>query len=177
MPLDKEGKNYDVKIVKNVLTGIPVGGPYSLFINSEIYNNIYVGDVWILAGQSNMEGHGRLSQEDKFYKKNPNIRIEKKHTPKIIVIDSLNTLPVNSYKYVKELTDLLPNKLFILIGWGKMDRGQVKPDGAIVKKAIFYADVKIKVEAFRAYANARGNSKTTVYTISEEMAKIYEAQL
>lgn len=110
-------------------------------------------------------------------KKNPNIRIEKKHTPKIIVIDSLNTLPVNSYKYVKELTDLLPNKLFILIGWGKMDRGQVKPDGAIVKKAIFYADVKIKVEAFRAYANARGNSKTTVYTISEEMAKIYEAQL
>lgn len=71
---DKEGKNYDVKIVKNVLTGIPVGGPYSLFINSEIYNNIYVGDVWILAGQSNMEGHGRLSQEDKFYKKNPNIR-------------------------------------------------------------------------------------------------------
>ena len=45
-----------------------------MFINSEIYNNIYVGDVWILAGQSNMEGHGRLSQEDKFYKKNPNIR-------------------------------------------------------------------------------------------------------
>ena len=110
-------------------------------------------------------------------KKDPNIRLEKKHSPKIIVIDSLNTLPVNSYKYVKKLTDLLPNKLFILIGWGKMDRGQVKPDGAIVKNAIFWADVKIKVEAFRAYANARGNSKTTVYTISEEMAKIYEAQL
>ena len=71
---DKSGNKVDLKLENNTLTGIPTGGPYSLFINREIYNNIYVGDVWILAGQSNMEGHGLLSKEDRFFKKNPAIR-------------------------------------------------------------------------------------------------------
>lgn len=46
------------------LTGIPVGGPYTLTIDSERYEHIYVGDLWILAGQSNMEGCAKLSQRD-----------------------------------------------------------------------------------------------------------------
>lgn len=40
------------------ITGIPVGGPYYVSINDVVFQDIYVGDVWLLAGQSNMEGNG-----------------------------------------------------------------------------------------------------------------------
>lgn len=42
------------------LTGLRVGGPHTLSINNEEFHDIYVGDVWILAGQSNMQGTGRM---------------------------------------------------------------------------------------------------------------------
>lgn len=40
------------------ITGIPVGGPYHVSVNDMVFKDIYVGDVWLLAGQSNMEGNG-----------------------------------------------------------------------------------------------------------------------
>ena len=45
------------------LKGLPAGGPYDIQIScgaekSELIKNVLVGDVWILAGQSNMEGIG-----------------------------------------------------------------------------------------------------------------------
>lgn len=40
------------------LQGIPVGGPYTVIADDERFEDIYVGDVWILGGQSNMEGNG-----------------------------------------------------------------------------------------------------------------------
>ena len=49
---------------KYILRGIPVGGPYTVSIFGEHYTDIYVGDLWILAGQSNMEGAGWLEEED-----------------------------------------------------------------------------------------------------------------
>lgn len=53
-------------------TGLRAGGPYSLTINKEEFHDIYVGDVWILAGQSNMQGIGRMV--DITYNSNPAIR-------------------------------------------------------------------------------------------------------
>lgn len=41
------------------LGGIEVGGPYVLKINEQEFTDIYVGDVWILSGQSNMQGIGK----------------------------------------------------------------------------------------------------------------------
>jgi sialate O-acetylesterase len=46
-----------------VLRGVPVGGPYTIAIrigNDDplTFENILVGDVWLLGGQSNMEGLG-----------------------------------------------------------------------------------------------------------------------
>ena len=49
------------------LKGIPTGGPYRLEVriagvesSTVSFSNILVGDLWVLAGQSNMEGHGDL---------------------------------------------------------------------------------------------------------------------
>lgn len=46
------------------LKGIKTGGPYEIIISDSLnevkLTDIYVGDLWILAGQSNMEGAGRL---------------------------------------------------------------------------------------------------------------------
>ncbi len=44
------------------LTGICTGGPYTLTLTvgeqTFVFTEIYVGDVWILGGQSNMDGCG-----------------------------------------------------------------------------------------------------------------------
>ncbi len=49
------------------LKGIPTGGPYRIEVRTQGADspvvsiaNLLVGDLWVLAGQSNMEGHGDL---------------------------------------------------------------------------------------------------------------------
>lgn len=56
------------------LTGIPAGGPYTLEVDAERFDDIYVGDVWILAGQSNMEGVGHMTAEDLQFRPQPDVR-------------------------------------------------------------------------------------------------------
>ncbi len=57
------------------LEGIGVGGPYTVTISDDTdtvtFSDIYVGDVWLLAGQSNMEGAGRMRKEDWEAEKSP----------------------------------------------------------------------------------------------------------
>lgn len=61
------------------LTGIPVGGPYTITLcdddDSCTFTNIYVGDVWLLAGQSNMEGAGRMREVDHLYLRSPELAV------------------------------------------------------------------------------------------------------
>jgi len=47
------------------VAGIPMGGPYKVEVRAgsapiATFDNILVGDLWVLAGQSNMEGVGDL---------------------------------------------------------------------------------------------------------------------
>ena len=57
------------------LTGIPVGGPYVFSIaDGETvceFKDVYVGDLWVLAGQSNMEGVAVQTEEEIAYNRNP----------------------------------------------------------------------------------------------------------
>lgn len=54
------------------LTGIPPGGPYRLTLQcgreKVSVNSVFVGDVWLLAGQSNMYGVGNLSGRAKSHR-------------------------------------------------------------------------------------------------------------
>jgi len=56
------------KLVDGKLTGVPVGGPYMIncrvkhesSVRTASIGPVFVGDLWVLAGQSNMEGVGDL---------------------------------------------------------------------------------------------------------------------
>jgi len=56
------------KLVDGKLTGVPVGGPYVINCRVKLEKStvttsigpVFVGDLWVLAGQSNMEGVGDL---------------------------------------------------------------------------------------------------------------------
>jgi sialate O-acetylesterase len=57
-----------IKFVDGKLVGVPTGGPYTITCNVDIkgarvntsVGPVFVGDLWVLAGQSNMEGVGNL---------------------------------------------------------------------------------------------------------------------
>ena len=58
-----------IKLVDGKFVGVPVGGPYTIqcsikgpgnAVNITSVGPIFVGDLWVLAGQSNMEGVGDL---------------------------------------------------------------------------------------------------------------------
>ena len=58
-----------------LLTDIPTGGPYDVTLSdnegSVTLSNIYVGDLWLLAGQSNMEGSGKWREKYQKYDADP----------------------------------------------------------------------------------------------------------
>ena len=62
------GKLTHIENNKWELSEIYIGGPYSFTIEDDVdavtFTNIYVGDLWLLAGQSNMEGAGQMTPDD-----------------------------------------------------------------------------------------------------------------
>jgi len=54
---------------KAKLSGLPAGGPYEVTLSvgheSCVVREIFVGDLWLMAGQSNMEGVGNLADAPK----------------------------------------------------------------------------------------------------------------
>lgn len=62
-----------------LLRNIPVGGPYEITLSDEegtcTFTDIYVGDLWLLGGQSNMEGAGKWRDRQREYDENPAVSI------------------------------------------------------------------------------------------------------
>lgn len=70
--VEKTGEN------EYLLTGIPVGGPFDLTLSdgdgSVCLRGLWVGDLWLLAGQSNMEGVGYFREIEDLAVPDPRIR-------------------------------------------------------------------------------------------------------
>lgn len=101
---EKENERYH-------LSGIRTGGPYTLKINDEVFNDIYVGDVWILAGQSNNQGVGRLVDID--YNTNDKIRAFYLDSHWDIANHPLHKLGESFYKVHTEVLNATPTNFNI----------------------------------------------------------------
>lgn len=100
------------------------------------------------------------------------IRLNKKRSPDIVIIDSFqySGLTYASYKKLKEAH---PNKLLIFVSHAE----GINPEGRAAKKVMYDADVKIFVQGFRAVCKGRfitepGNH----FTVWEKGAAMYYNQ-
>lgn len=94
-------------------------------------------------------------------------KLEKKRSPKFIVIDSLQYWNI-SYAQYKQLKERFKNKSFLFISHAK---GKM-PEGRTADKVRYDACVKVHVEGYVAFVTSRfGGNKP--YVIWEEGAKKY----
>lgn len=80
-------------------------------------------------------------------------RLRKRKSPEIIVIDSVQYLTKFYMEQFKKLKAEFADKLFIFIS--QADKANKDPAGAIAKSIRYDADVKIKVEGFKAFVTTR----------------------
>lgn len=80
-------------------------------------------------------------------------RLMKRKSPDIIVIDSVQYLTKFYMQQFKDLKADFPNKLFIFIS--QADKAGNDPDGGVAKKIRYDADIKIRVEGYKAFVTTR----------------------
>ncbi|MCK5853401.1 hypothetical protein KAH27_10275, partial [bacterium] len=117
--MKKSGKVVLKQIVKpdnenNVLIqDIPVGGPYKIIISTlkkmlkKTYKNILVGDLWVLAGQSNMQGVAKPKEKYPVSKHVNMLSLVEKWEPATIPLHRMENseLPIFVDLYHKYITD------------------------------------------------------------------------
>lgn len=86
------------------------------------------------------------------------IRLNKRRSPDIIIIDSVQHSKITKDQY-KNLKHKFPNKLFIYISHA---RGKL-PKGEIADFIRYDSDLKIRVEGFRAFVDGRLNESEGKY--------------
>lgn len=80
-------------------------------------------------------------------------RLSKRKSPEIIIIDSVQYLDGFNWASFKKLKREYPDKLFIFIS--QADRAGKDPDGKLAGKIRYDAEIKIKVEGFKAFVTTR----------------------
>lgn len=79
-------------------------------------------------------------------------RLRKRHSAKFVIVDSFQ-MAYWSYSETEELIKSFPKKCFIFIS--QEEKGQ--PMGKPAKRLRYLADVKVRVQGFRAYCQGRFN--------------------
>lgn len=99
-------------------------------------------------------------------------RLRRKKSPDIIFIDSLQYTGLNKKEY-KILKEEFPNKLFIFISHadGK------NPEGSLAKFVKYDADIKIRVEGYKAMCLSRLGGDKEPYVIWEKGAAQFEIKI
>ena len=101
------------------------------------------------------------------------MRLMKRESPDIIVVDSVQYSELNKKSY-KALINRFPKKLFIFISHAK---GKL-PEGRVADAIRYDANVKIRIEGFRASIESRyGGDKSKHYNIWEKGASDYWGEL
>lgn len=96
-------------------------------------------------------------------------RLRKQKSPSVIIIDSIQYTGLNKLS-AKELVDRYPGKLFIFTSHAS---GKY-PDGRTANAVRYHANVKIRIEGFRAFVQSRyGGNKEKYYEIYKEGASRY----
>lgn len=95
-------------------------------------------------------------------------RLQKQRSPEIIIIDSLQHAKINKAKF-EELREKYRNKLWIFIS--QADKSG-NPKGSVAEDIKFDADVKIRVEGFKAFPESRFGGGEE-FIISHEKAANY----
>lgn len=80
-------------------------------------------------------------------------RLSKRKSPEIIVIDSVQYLTKFYVQQFNELKEDFPNKLFIFIS--QADKADKDPAGTVAKHIRYDADIKIRVEGYKAFVTTR----------------------
>jgi energy-coupling factor transporter ATP-binding protein EcfA2 len=99
------------------------------------------------------------------------IRLNKKKAPRIVILNSIQHAQLQKRDYLK-LKDNHPNVLFILNSHAQ----GAEPQGALAKFIKYDADIKIKVEGFKAFPASRYGGGEP-YTIWEDGAAKYWADI
>lgn len=95
-------------------------------------------------------------------------RLSKPKSPDIIVIDSFQYIQMNYKDYIA-FKEKHPNKLIIFVSHAD----GTQPDGRAAKKVKYDAELKIRVEGFRAFSLGRTIGSRGYYTIWEQGAIDY----
>ncbi len=148
------------------------GGPYILRMNDRVYQDIYVGDVWLAGGQSNMEWKMASSEGFKEEKASNIPRIHYFKTPRVlhnkpqwditsgewIVVDSSNLASVSgvAYFFSKEISSEIDVPIGIIDhSWGGTTiEGWMSPKGftdfpEIAEAAECFTSIEIDFEQER----------------------------
>lgn len=97
------------------------------------------------------------------------VRLSKKKSPDFIFIDSVQYTGLNKMT-AKQLINDFPTKLFIFVSHAE---GKL-PDGRVAKAIRYDADIKIRIEGFKAIVNGRfEGDRNKMYTIWEQGAYDY----
>jgi KaiC/GvpD/RAD55 family RecA-like ATPase len=99
-------------------------------------------------------------------------RLLKKKSADIVFVDSIQYTEMTKRQY-KTLKEKFPNKLFIFISHADGKH----PEGSLAKFVKYDADVKIRVEGFKAICLSRLGGENNPYIINQERAAQYDIKI
>jgi hypothetical protein len=114
-----------------------------------------------------LECDGRVFIYDRVWYEELILLLKKRHSPDIIIIDSLQYMQINYSKYSKLLASF-SKKLFIFISHAEGKN----PEGRVAKRVRFDAGIKIWVEGYKAFPSGRHGGGAP-YIIWSEGAEKY----
>lgn len=95
-------------------------------------------------------------------------RLARRKSPRVVVIDSFQALGINYRQYL-DFKKTMSGKLIVLLSQASANL----PKGSAAIGAMYDADMKIRIEGFRAFNKGRTFGTNRYYTVWNEQAAIY----